>query len=168
MRADTRKYNATYNYMKGNFEIKNYQRNMKVGDTEFLKWKLAWCHLVRICWLSDGGLCSRTLWAFYLLAYSRVMWGVAKQQSVSLLNKSQVQISLPLLQAFPWRHCSLSISWIALILNYDFESGRMWGIWRVVFISSMWHLHHIDRCWKPSWEHWKNKEIEFKIKYRTC
>lgn len=114
MGADTRKCNAMYNYTKGNSEIKNYQRNMKIGDMEFLKWKLAWCHLVRICGLSDGGLWSRTLWAFYLLAYSGVMWRVAKQQSVSLLNKSQVQISLSLFHALPWRHCSLSISWIAL------------------------------------------------------
>lgn len=64
----------------------------------------------------------------------------------------------PLLHSFPWRHSSLSIFWITLILNYDFESGRMWGIWRVIFLSSMWHLHHMDQRWKCSWEHWKRRK----------
>lgn len=45
-----------YNYMKGNFEIKNYQRNMKIGDMEFLKWKLAWCHLQDLLALRWGSL----------------------------------------------------------------------------------------------------------------
>lgn len=107
------------------------------------------------------------LGTLHLLAYSQTIW--SDRTAACLMIKQITGSRLPpLLHSFPWRHSSLSIFWITLILNYDFESGRMWGIWRVIFISSMWHLHHTDQRLKCSWEHWKIRKWNSKIKYRTC
>lgn len=104
------------------------------------------------------------------LSIGTTMHEVESDKMAECLTIKQITGSYlpPLFHLFPGRHSFLSIFWITLILNYDFASGRMWGFWRVIFLSSMWHLHHMDRCLKCSWEHWKIRKCNSKIKYRTC